>query len=210
MCFSAPVSFTASGVLGVTGVLSLSKVKSSREIPLATIPLLFGIQQLIEGFIWLGVGNGNIGQVFVYGFLFFAYLIWPFYIPLSVWLIEPVSKKKKQIMTLLFLGVAVCIYLLVVTLLFHKVEVEVVGCHIGHPYAGNIWYAFIFPFYLATVGFAPLLSSFKTIRIFGATVILSSLVSLIFALTAFTSVWCFAAAILSVIILFYFLKEKRD
>lgn len=48
MCFSAPVSFSAGAVL-----LGLGSAKRPRELPFAAIPLLFAIQQLSEGVIWL-------------------------------------------------------------------------------------------------------------------------------------------------------------
>ena len=49
MCFSAPASFIAGTALSVIGVAALKRTESKSEIPFALIPLLFGIQQLIEG-----------------------------------------------------------------------------------------------------------------------------------------------------------------
>lgn len=51
MCFSASASFIAGASLSAIGVATLRRVESKKEIPFATIPLLFGIQQLIEGVI---------------------------------------------------------------------------------------------------------------------------------------------------------------
>jgi hypothetical protein len=53
MCFSASASFIAGGALTAVGVVTLKKTENKKEIPFAAIPLLFGIQQLIEGVIWL-------------------------------------------------------------------------------------------------------------------------------------------------------------
>jgi hypothetical protein len=41
-----------SGVLGGVGVVTLTKVKHRRELPVASLPLLFAIHQFIEGFVW--------------------------------------------------------------------------------------------------------------------------------------------------------------
>ena len=57
MCFSAAASLAAGGTLSVVGGLTLAKVKNKSELPFASIPLLFGIQQAIEGAVWLSFGS---------------------------------------------------------------------------------------------------------------------------------------------------------
>ena len=49
MCFSATASFTVGVVLSVIGVVTIKMTRRKEEIPFAMIPLLFGIQQFIEG-----------------------------------------------------------------------------------------------------------------------------------------------------------------
>jgi hypothetical protein len=51
MCFSATASFVAGSALSAVGAVTITKAKRKAEIPFATIPLLFGIQQLTEGLI---------------------------------------------------------------------------------------------------------------------------------------------------------------
>ena len=46
MCFSATASFGASIVLTGIGVASLKQVKEPAQYPFASIPLIFGVQQL--------------------------------------------------------------------------------------------------------------------------------------------------------------------
>jgi len=53
MCFSATASFIAGVSLLVLGVATVKKAKRKAEIPFAMIPLLFGVQQIIEGMLWL-------------------------------------------------------------------------------------------------------------------------------------------------------------
>ncbi|RRJ46375.1 hypothetical protein EIM03_29860 [Pseudomonas aeruginosa] len=53
MCFSAPASFTAAAVLLGLGTVTMRRARSRRELPYAAIPLLFGVQQLLEGMLWL-------------------------------------------------------------------------------------------------------------------------------------------------------------
>ena len=53
MCFSATASFIAGVSLSVFGVATVKKAKRKAEIPFAMIPLFFGVQQIIEGMLWL-------------------------------------------------------------------------------------------------------------------------------------------------------------
>ena len=53
MCFSATASFSAGTVLLGLGTLALKSADRPRELMFAAIPLLFAIQQLTKGVIWL-------------------------------------------------------------------------------------------------------------------------------------------------------------
>src|SRR5438034_1173375 len=53
MCFSATGSFGLSGVLGGAGVAALTRNSSPRRALFAALPLLFALQQVIEGVVWL-------------------------------------------------------------------------------------------------------------------------------------------------------------
>ncbi len=74
MCFSAEASFTAGAVLSVVGVYSLIVNKKPKYIPLAIIPLFFGVQQLAEGGVWLSLTHQweVRAKTFTYIFLFFS------------------------------------------------------------------------------------------------------------------------------------------
>ena len=55
MCFSAPASFVTAGITGAIGIVALTRVGEPRELPLAAPPLLFALQQSIEGLLWLNL-----------------------------------------------------------------------------------------------------------------------------------------------------------
>ena len=57
MCFSATASFTAGTALSAVGGLTLRKSRGKAELPLALVPLIFGIQQLSEGVLWVSLRN---------------------------------------------------------------------------------------------------------------------------------------------------------
>ena len=57
MCFSAEVSFGASAVISTIGVLAVKKSTKKEQLLFALIPLLFGLQQFSEGWLWLALQN---------------------------------------------------------------------------------------------------------------------------------------------------------
>jgi hypothetical protein len=53
MALEPEASFIAGASLSAVGVVTLKKAETKAELPFAMIPMLFGIQQLTEGIIWL-------------------------------------------------------------------------------------------------------------------------------------------------------------
>lgn len=95
MCFSATASFTAGTILVTAGVLTLRHVKSKSTLPFAFIPLLFGIQQIIEGIIWISFGSPVLHNVVTYLFVMFSHVLWPVFVPTTIWLMEKDPERKK-------------------------------------------------------------------------------------------------------------------
>lgn len=59
MCFSDTASVTADALLTGVGTLTLRSASRPRELPFAAIPLLFAIQSVGEGVIWLTFRYGD-------------------------------------------------------------------------------------------------------------------------------------------------------
>ena len=92
MCFSASASFAASGVLSVVGAVSLTKAERNERL-FAAVPLIFAAQQAIEGALWISPVESACQIGWGYGFLGFAYVVWPVYVPIAVYLME---KRPQQ------------------------------------------------------------------------------------------------------------------
>src|SRR5436190_13225830 len=110
MCFSAGASFGASAVLSLIGSAAIIKARTIPEGLFAGIPLIFSVQQLAEGMLWLSFKNTSLeaGQpFFVYTFLVFAMMLWPVWIPFTLRLLEKDSTRKKMMNVLLGIGVLV-------------------------------------------------------------------------------------------------------
>lgn len=111
MCFSAPASFIASGGLATLGGVSFVIAKKEDKL-LAAIPLLFSVQQFCEGIQWLYLNSGSTSLFSGYSFLFFAFILWPVYVPLAVFILD--KKERKLLGWFILVGVAVAIYFLII------------------------------------------------------------------------------------------------
>ncbi|MEI8062351.1 MAG: DUF6629 family protein [bacterium] len=198
MCFSASASFIASGGLATLGVATLVVSKKQDKI-LALIPILFAIQQFLEGIQWLYLNSGTHSTFIGYSFLFFAFIVWPVYVPSFIFILD--EKRRKVLKWFVILGSIVSIYFLALLLSEPIFVSKVHAC---------VSYTFHFPFkypamilYLLTV-FAPLvISSLKIFRWFGLLVGIFGIIAGLFFWLTFTSVWCFFAAAVSSMFFFY-------
>jgi hypothetical protein len=113
MCFSAEASFISAAITGVIGVVTITQPRTFREAPLAAIPLLFSVQQGVEGMLWLTLadtGPGVLSSLLTHVYLGFALAFWPVYAPVSAWLIEPQSARRGAMAACSLIGVGVALY----------------------------------------------------------------------------------------------------
>ncbi|MBP9865772.1 MAG: hypothetical protein KBC91_05140 [Candidatus Omnitrophica bacterium] len=207
ICFGPVASFAASGLLTSIGALILRNVRKKRELLFAVFPALFALQQFIEGLLWLLL-KAEKSQALVHAltltYLFFAYTLWPIICPLSVYAIEYKPKRKQMLRILMALGLLTGSYLLFF-ILKNSAHASVLHCSIRYEthLAGPRWFTFI---YLAVIILPYFVSSHRAILIFGIPNLLLCLVAYFFYNTAFISVWCFFAAVVSMS-LYFFLRR---
>jgi len=208
MCFSATASFVAAIPLSGIGTATLRKTKTKSEIPLAAFPLLFGIQQFIEGIIWLTFMNPMplVHIIATYAYVGFAYVLWPILTPVAIRLIEPVLWKRKALSILTSIGASAGLYLLY-CIVRYPVSSQIVN--------DSIHYHFVNPFsqlsvfgYLCAVCLSFLFSSHRAIIILGFTAVVSLVLTYFVYTTYVVSVWCFFAALLSIIVYVYFKQRE--
>ena len=205
MCFSSTASFSAASITGVIGVATLTQVKHPRELLLAAIPLLFAVQQAVEGALWLKLpAGGGRDAVIALSFLFlvFAKVLWPAYVAPAVLLIEPDPRRRRVLYALTALGCTISLYMLN-RLIKNSPPVAICGHSLDYGGDENAlsWQSFL---YLLCTCLPLLLSSSGAIRRFGAIVATGFLVSVTTYFATFISVWCFFAATGSGILYFYF------
>ncbi len=206
MCFSAAASFAAGGALSVAGGVTIANVKTKSELPFASIPLLFGIQQAIEGAVWVSFGSPIVNTVATYAYSMFSHVLWPIFVPLSVLLIETDKVRKKILSLFSILGLAVGGYLLYF-IIADPVTAHIVNNSIAYHSPHFYVLPTIFLYVVATCG-SCLVSSHKIINFFGVALFISFAIAAWFYTETFFSVWCFFAAILSIIVYWYFQRNS--
>ncbi|MCB8998994.1 MAG: hypothetical protein H6540_02850 [Bacteroidales bacterium] len=209
MCFSAAASFTGGLLLSATGIITLRKAKKPDRIPFAVIPLIFGIQQVSEGFLWLALESNESfipGKVAMYIFLIIAEVIWPFWVPYALFRMEDDNEKKKILKYFVWAGLVVSVYYAAGLILF-KVTPSILNYHIHYEAGYPIWLALsVFAIYIGVTIIPFYLSTVKYIKIFGSLLFAAVVVTAALYSYNLTSVWCFFAAFLSVYI--YWILKK--
>lgn len=210
MCFSASASFLVGTSLLAVGAATLNQTVRRSELPFAAIPLLFGVQQIVEGGIWLGLGFELPvpTQLLTQVYALFSHVLWPIYVPMAILLLEPEPARRRINLVFIWAGAAAALYLLHVLIRF-PLRAALVGGHIQyqspHDYALIVMAA-----YLAATCLSLLFSNHRTVEALGFVVLLSCIAAYVFYALWFISVWCFFAALLSGMVHLYFRHRRTQ
>jgi hypothetical protein len=208
MCFSAPASFVAGGLLTVAGALALRKNEDPAGRAFAAIPLLFGIQQLSEGFLWLALTGDDFASMKtanMFAFLFFAQVLWPAWVPWAVRRMERDSLRRRILLPLMITGFAVSAYLAAGLLWFFRPEAALVGHHIYYEFNHPVHLAkYSGIFYFIPTVLPTFFSSHRRVWILGFLTFISFVVTKLFFGQFVISVWCYFAAAMSLAVLAVF------
>ena len=162
MCFSATASFSAGALLLGIGTLTLRSARATRQpraLLFAAIPMLFAIQQLIEGVIWLTFTDElpRLNAVMTHAYSFFSHVLWPVVVPLAVVLMEPNRWRRLALIAFVVAGAAVGAYLLYVLMAYPTVS-RPTGQHIEYI-SPHFFAAVTMTLYLLSTAIRPMLPS---------------------------------------------------
>lgn len=210
MCFSAEVSFLASGVLVVTGLFCVRKSrKVKNHFFMALTPFIFAIQQFLEGWVWIGINHDNYFLInsFSVAYLFFAFCFWLVWFPFVAYSTENVGWKKRLFIFLMIAGVIFGLYLWLPVLFGsgpRKLNAtSICGNSLCYDLAdGGYVPGLVREYIYALLGLLYLSSSDILFRKFWVTVMISALISIMIHVNAAASVWCFFSAMASIYIFF--------
>jgi hypothetical protein len=209
MCFTAVASFTTAALLIPLGIYAsnIAWREDSRYLALTVVPIVFGLQQSIEGMEWLSLESNQTDMIrfLALVFLFFAYGFWLVCPSLAMWILDRRPKVKRQLLTIAFIGFlfGTSMYL---PLLIHPDWLTVVILRASIAYQTQMIYDrflsrdMVHLIYLVIVLCPLYLSNVDRIRVLAGIIALSMIASLYFFNYAFVSIWCFWVALLSLYI----------
>ena len=211
MCFSAPASFVVASGIGLVGVAAVGRTSAWREVPLASVPLIFAAQQAIEGAQWLALGSETPSpwvSPLANAFMVLALVVWPLWAPVAAGLVET-NRLRLLAMAVLFV--------LAIALAFRGVSgmwTQPYGACVMHnsiSYGNGLPYLpRQFAAYVACACFPFLLSSHRALRMFGAIVAAGLVIATSLYTYAYVSVWCFFAAAGSVTIYLHLAGARNE
>jgi hypothetical protein len=204
MCFSAQASFVSGTALLAIGTLTVRRATRPAELPYALIPVLFGVQQLLEGALWLTFPDRapTLNTRLTHAYSFFSHVLWPVYVPLAALALEPVPWRRRVLTAIALAGAVVGLYLLAMMIRL-PITARVTGQHILYD-SPHFYVLTTMVLYLIGTCASLMISSHRRVVAFGLAAFGSAVAAYAFYATWFISVWCFFAALLSVIVAWHF------
>lgn len=203
MCFSPEASFIAGSVLTVIGVATVKNTTHKRQLWFASIPLVFGVQQLAEGVLWLTLPDPDqiaLQRLATYVFIFFAQIIWPFIVPFGVLMLD--KKSDRKLIQKILAGVGMLVSgALAYFLIFYSMEASILGHHIAYKndYPEKIYEYGAILYAVATI-LSLFFSNVKRMWLLGVFIATSYAITLYFYENHVLSVWCFFSSVISIYI----------
>ncbi|WP_441248196.1 DUF6629 family protein [Kitasatospora sp. McL0602] len=204
MCWSAEADLVAGTVVSGLGVWCLARVRRARDVPLAALPLLLGVHQLIEAVVWSGADHPDTVRWARTAWAVVALPLLPALVSVGVWCSAgpPAfgSTAQRWRAALALTGVTIAVLLAVVVAtspVTAEVHGHVLRYGVGAPQSAGVLVA---GYLLATVG-AFLLGGDRVLRLLGVLVGVGAAVCYVLYRLAFVSTWCALSACATLVLL---------
>lgn len=215
MCFSAEASYTAAAVLLPAGVFAIRKAGQMNRnlIPLATLPVLFGFQQLFEGLVWTGntLSSDAMVERYSLAYMFFSWLAWPVWVPFSTYFLEPCRRRHIYLLFAILGGMIGAMQYF--PYFAHEGWLITKFLPNAISYQGTVLFDFImrreytYAIFLFVIIVPLLTSSNRRAQVFGVLISLVLLITFLFFRYAYVSVFCFGGALMSLYIVYMIFSE---
>ncbi len=205
MCFSPAASFTLSSILTVIGVAAVAHAERPAQRLFAATPLVFGAQQAAEGIVWLTIGapvHGAALELATRVFLGVALVLWPAWVPFSLRRGERRLAPRRALDVLCVWGVLVSVAALF--LLVHwRPRAHIAERSLTYSFGfetNGVVHLLILTAYLVPTVAPFFVGTSRLTRAFGVLLVVAVAAAGWIRAEALTSVWCFFAAGLSVLV----------
>ncbi|MFF1481387.1 DUF6629 family protein [Streptomyces sp. NPDC058301] len=195
MCWSATADLVAGAAIAAVGGASVSlAARRPRDLPLAALPLLLGVHQIIEAAVWHN--DGGTGPATL-AWSVIALPLLALWVPAAVLCTAPPSARRRLLVPLTA-GVATAAALthaLATRTVTAEIRGHTIGYSLGLPQAELV----VIGYLMATVG-SLLLSGDRGLVLFGVLVAVGAAVSFVLWRQEYISTWCAFAALFSVLL----------
>lgn len=203
MCFSPEMDVVAGVLIGAVAVDTLRRVRRPQELPLALLPLVLAVHELVEAFVWWGLQgkvSATIGHRAEWLYLAIAFGVLPVLVPLAVGALEPAARHWR---TAGFVAVGgVVAVLLMAPVVRGPIAAGIEGHHLD--YSVDLWHgnSLVVLYVIATCG-SMLVSDHDNVRVYGLVNLVAVAALAWLDQSAFVSLWCLWAGITSVLVNLY-------
>jgi len=163
---------------------------------LAALPVMLGVHQLVEAFVWWGV-EGHVphavGRAAIWIYLLIAFVVLPIFVPVAVSALEPTLARRWRMAPFVVLGTGVSAVLLY-AMLRSPVGATEKRFHISYDVTLSHG-GFIVVLYIIAVCGALLFSGYVHIELFGFANLVAIAILAWLTLDGFASLWCGYAAL---------------
>ncbi|MBY8338576.1 hypothetical protein LXH13_05165 [Streptomyces spinosirectus] len=204
MCWSATADLVAGTGIACVGVACVARVRRIGDLPLAALPLLLGIHQLVEARVWQVEGGSGPAVI---AWTVIAFPLLALWVPLAVVCAEPRPVRSRLAIPALsgLVTGAVLAYVIATRTVRAEIRGHTVGYVIGLPHGQLLVAGYL----LATVG-ALLLSGDRRVRVLGVLAGAGALVCWALWRLEFVSTWCAFAAVCSVVVFEWVGSRRRS
>lgn len=203
MCWSATADLVAGAGIAAVGVVSVTlAARRPRDLPLAALPLLLGIHQIVEAAVWHhdgGTGPATLAWAVI------ALPLLALWVPVAVLCAAPPGARRRLLVPLAAgaATAAVLAHALATRTVTAEIRGHTVGYSLGLPRAGPIVAGYLF----ATVG-SLLLSGDRGLVLFGVLVGAGAAASFVLWREEYVSTWCAVAAVCSVLLTLWVARRR--
>lgn len=188
---------------------------NKRYLPIAFIPVLAGVQQFMEGHVWMGLNDSDPSMVWwaAMGFLFFSWFIWPAWITFAIYALEPPEGRKSVFLLFALAGTVLGLVLYIP----HLLNPDWVSVSINKQslaYEDTMFLDYLIPrqmtyaIYLFLIIVPPLMSTYLHMRLFGLTLIAIVTLVYFFLSYAYISFFCLLAGVGTIHLIYIVLRNK--
>jgi hypothetical protein len=202
MCFSPGADAVVGGIVVVVGVDALRHVREPKQVLLASLPVLFGLHQLDEAFVWWGLQGRvaeSIERISTWAYVLFALAVLPMLVPLAVLAVEPSPLRRRLIAALAALGIGVGVAL-GVAVFRGSINAAIDGRHIAYDVSALHQGGELTALYVVAACGALVACGYRDLAALGLMNLVAVPVLMWLTVSGFISLWCFWAAIVSVVI----------